>query len=145
MSTPSVDSHQPKHIKSAPLTLTVQNPDCSCQLKTKEAQTPSYLTAEFPGDYGWDTAGLSADPDAFAKNRPLEELVWFKAGAQIFSKSGLDCLDNPNIVHAQSILAVLGFQVVLLGLGEGLRINGLEGLGRAMISTQVATTSILWA
>ena len=57
--------------------------------------------------------------------------VRFKAGAMIFESYGLNYMGAPVLVHAQSILAVLAYRVVLMGAIEASRVNGPFG-GRGL-------------
>ena len=50
--------------------------------------------------------------------------VWFKAGAMIFESYVWNCMDAPALVSAQTILAELASQAVVMGATEAHRVNG---------------------
>ena len=117
------------------------------------ASDHDYLTGEYLGDHGWDAASLAVDPSTFAAYREavltrarwaglgtlgsltlevvakytdvqIDGPVRLEPGAQIFTGSDLDNLDDSNQLHAQAIPAIVACQIVPMGTFKAYRVHG---------------------
>ena len=80
------------------------------------------------GTLGCLTPGLLQKYTAI--NNGASKGVWFKAGAMVFESDGLNYMGAPELVRAQSILAVLACHVVLLRAIDTYGVNGGQFGGR---------------
>mmetsp|Transcript_29605 Transcript_29605/g.47289 ORF Transcript_29605/g.47289 Transcript_29605/m.47289 type:complete len:239 (-) Transcript_29605:104-820(-) len=119
------------------------------------SNVPEYLTGEFPGDYGWDHIGLSADPTTFQRYRETElihgrwamagalgclvpELLskyaginyqnpeWFKAGSDIFTSKGVEYFGQPLVLNSQFPSIVNAHNAVTLLMTQIILMGGAE-------------------
>jgi hypothetical protein len=66
---------------------------------------------------------------------PNAQPVWFKAGAQIFAEGGLDYLGQASLIHAQSTVAIVACQVIIMGQAEAFRGGGAPAEGLEDLDT----------